>query len=64
MTSTSKADRAKKTFELLSAEEAPVNGDIYEKIEKAAALDGPEGKVFYGHPHMEKARRENMSPQK
>ncbi|KAI8300733.1 hypothetical protein K4K59_001390 [Colletotrichum sp. SAR11_240] len=59
VTSTSKADRARKTFELLSAKDAPVNDQIYEEIEKAAALDGPEGKVFYGHPHMEKARQEH-----
>ncbi|KAJ0351129.1 hypothetical protein COL154_004483 [Colletotrichum chrysophilum] len=64
VTSTSKADRAKKTIELLSAKDAPVDGQIYEEIEKAAALDGPEGKVFYGHPHMEKARQEHMSAQK
>ncbi|KAK2734140.1 hypothetical protein CKAH01_08184 [Colletotrichum kahawae] len=44
VTSTSKADRAKKTFELLSAEEAPLKGLIYEEIEKAAALDGPEAR--------------------
>ncbi|KAK1497076.1 hypothetical protein CTAM01_08088 [Colletotrichum tamarilloi] len=42
VTSTSKADRAKKTFALLSAKQAPVNGQIYEEIEKAATLDGPE----------------------
>ncbi|KAJ3951087.1 hypothetical protein N0V92_012513 [Colletotrichum tropicale] len=64
VTSTSKADRAKKTFELLSAEKAPVNSHIYEEIEKAAALDGPEGKIFYGHPHMEKARQEQMNAPK
>ncbi|KAI8302143.1 NAD/NADP-dependent indole-3-acetaldehyde reductase [Colletotrichum sp. SAR11_59] len=64
VTSTSKADRARKTFELLPAKDAPVNDQIYEEIEKAAALDGPEGKVFYGHPHMEKARQEHVSAQK
>ncbi|KAF9871030.1 cytochrome P450 [Colletotrichum karsti] len=42
VTSTSKADRARKTFELLSAEESPVNSQIYEEIEKAAELDGPD----------------------
>ncbi|EQB54556.1 cytochrome P450 [Colletotrichum gloeosporioides Cg-14] len=42
VTSTSKADRARKTFELLSAKHARFNGQIYEEIEKAAALDGPE----------------------
>ncbi|KAK0378184.1 hypothetical protein CLIM01_04429 [Colletotrichum limetticola] len=42
VTSTSKADRTKKTFALLSAKQAPVNGQIYEEIEKAATLDGPE----------------------
>ncbi|KAF4840320.1 NADPH-dependent conjugated polyketone reductase C1 [Colletotrichum siamense] len=64
VTSTSKADRAEKTFELLSAEEAPMSSHIYEEIEKAAALDGPEGKIFYGHPHMEVARQEHMNAQK
>ncbi|OHF01524.1 aldo/keto reductase [Colletotrichum orchidophilum] len=64
VTSTSKADRANKTFQLLSAEEAPVNSQIYEEIEKAANLDGLESKVFYSHPHMEKARQENMNTQK
>ncbi|KAK1519518.1 uncharacterized protein CCOS01_11169 [Colletotrichum costaricense] len=47
VTSTSKADRAKKTFALLSAKQAPVNGQIYEEIEKAATLDGPEEFVEY-----------------
>ncbi|KAK1705792.1 NADP-dependent oxidoreductase domain-containing protein [Colletotrichum acutatum] len=64
VTSTSKTDRAKKTFELLSAKQAPVNGQIYEEIEKAATLDGPEGKVFYGHPHIEKALQQSMNAQK
>lgn len=57
VTSSSKAERAAKVFELLSSSEAPVANRVFESIERAAEKDGPEGKIFYGHPHMEKARQ-------
>lgn len=61
VTSSSKADRLNTTYKLLSSQEAPVDGETFEEIEKAAEQDGVEGKIFYGHPHMEKARQETAN---
>lgn len=58
VTSSSNKERLKRTFGLLSAPSAPVDGGVYSEMEKAAERDGSHGKRFYGHPHMEKARLE------
>ena len=56
ITTSSKPDRAAKTVQLVSQPGPPVPRSVYDSIEAAAKQDGPVGKVFYGHPHMEKAR--------
>ncbi|CAK1360704.1 NADPH-dependent conjugated polyketone reductase C1 [Cercospora beticola] len=59
VTSSSKAERVQGTVKL-SSQEPPVAGEVFDAIEEAAKQDGPEGKVFYDHPHMEKARQASM----
>lgn len=61
VTTSTRAERLATTFALLTAApEPPVGKNIFDAIEQAAADDGFEGKVFYGHPHMEKARLETL----
>ena len=60
MTTSTRAERLEGTFRLLTASEAPVGRDVFDAIERAALEDGFDGKVFYGHPHMEKARLETL----
>lgn len=55
VTSTAKAERASSSFKLLSPGSEALPEAVYIDIEKAAEADGHEGKVFYKHPHMEKA---------
>lgn len=55
VTSTSKSERASSTFKLLSPGSEIPPDTVFAEIEKAAEADGHEGKVFYKHPHMEKA---------
>ncbi|KAH9835508.1 Aldo/keto reductase family [Teratosphaeria destructans] len=57
VTTTSRQDRAIRTVQLLSAEGPSIPEDVFDGIEAAARRDGPEGKIFYRHPHMEEARR-------
>jgi hypothetical protein len=63
VTSSRRAERLEKTFRLLASPKAPVGRDVFDAIEQAAASDGFEGKVFYRHPHMEKARLETVKTQ-
>ena len=63
VTSSTRAERLGRTFQLLASPEALVGRGVFDAIEQAAALDGSEGKVFYGHPHMEKARLETVRSQ-
>lgn len=60
VTTSTRAERLEGTFRLLASTEAPVRRDIYDAIERAALEDGVDGKVFYGHPHVEKARLETV----
>lgn len=60
VTSSSKAERLESTFQLLSARQGSVGNEVFDEIESAAERDGYGGKVFYGHPHMEKARLESV----
>jgi hypothetical protein len=61
VTTSTRAERLATTFGLLDAAPEPrVGKDVFGAIEQAAADDGFEGKVFYGHPHMEKARLETL----
>jgi hypothetical protein len=63
VTTSTRAERLATIFALLASPEAPVGRDVLDAVEKAAASDGCEGKVFYGHPHMEKARLETIKAQ-
>ncbi|KAF2767996.1 Aldo/keto reductase [Teratosphaeria nubilosa] len=56
VTTTSQEDRAIRTVQLLSAKGPSIPDGVFDKIEAAAGQDGPEGKMVYRHPHMEKAR--------
>lgn len=60
MTTSTRAERLESTLRLLSSSEAPVGRDVFDAIEQAALEDGAEGKVFYGHPHVEKARLDTL----
>lgn len=60
MTTSTRAERLESTFQLLASPKAPVDRDVFDAIEKAALEDGVEGKLFYGHPHVEKARLETL----
>ncbi|KXT08513.1 hypothetical protein AC579_9222 [Pseudocercospora musae] len=63
VSSSSNAERAKRMVQLLSNEESLVPAKILKQVEEAAQNDGFEGKTFYGHPHMEKARLEHEKSQ-
>lgn len=58
VTSTSKAERAQSTFRLLSPSSEVPADSVFADIEASAQADGHEGKVFYKHPHMEKAAKQ------
>ena len=60
VTTSTRAERLESTARLLSSSEALVGSDVFDAIERAASEDGLEGKVFYGHPHVEKARLETL----
>lgn len=60
VTTSTRAERLEGTLRLLEASDAPVGRDVFDAIERAALEDGFEGKVFYGHPHVEKARLETL----
>jgi hypothetical protein len=60
VTTSTRAERLESTFRLLASTEAPVGSDVFDAIEKAALEDGVEEKLFYGHPHVEKARLETL----
>ena len=60
MTTSTRAERLESTSRLLSSSEPPVGRDVFDAIERAAFEDGAEGKVFYRHPHIEKARLETL----
>lgn len=60
VTTSTRAERLESTARLLSSSEALVGRDIFDAIERAALEDGVEGRVFYGHPHVEKARLETL----
>ena len=60
VTTSTRVERLEGTFRLLASAEAPVGRDVFDAIERAALEDGFEGKVFYGHPHVEKARLETL----
>lgn len=61
VTTSTRAERLATSFGLLAASsEAPVGRNVFNAIEQAAADDGFGGKVFYEHPHMEKARLETV----
>lgn len=60
VTTSTRAERLESTFQLLASPKAPVDRDVFDAIEKAALEDGVEGKLFYGHPHVEKARLETL----
>lgn len=60
VTTSTRAERLESTFRLLESPKAPVDRDVFDAIEQAALEDGAEGKVFYGHPHVEKARLETL----
>ena len=63
VTTSTRAERLEGTFQLLASSKAPVDRDVFDAIERAALEDGAEGKVFYGHPHVEKARLETAKAQ-
>ena len=60
VTTSTRAERLESTFQLLALSRAPVGRDVFDAMEKAALEDGVEGKLFYGHPHVEKARLETL----
>jgi len=58
VTSTSNAERADSIVKLLDEERKPLPDSLYSSIEQAAEADGYDGKVFYGHPHIENAAKQ------
>lgn len=63
VTTSTRVERLATTFGLLASPEVSVSRDVFDAIERAAADDGFEGKVFYGHPHVKKARLETAKAQ-
>lgn len=56
VTTTTKAERASRIVELLSSHSSSLSEHALATIEEGARKDGYDGKVFYKHPHMEKAK--------
>jgi aryl-alcohol dehydrogenase-like predicted oxidoreductase len=56
VTSTSKVERAERLISLVSTKKPDTLEAAFDAIEQAAKADGYAGKVFYPHPHMNKAK--------